>query len=93
MREDSDYKVGAPVVYVNQYGRPQNALVLIWWNGGVPASQFRASNGEPGCNLVLVSEDETKNDPCGRQIERETSVVHKSRQSAHGRYWRWPEEE
>jgi len=41
----------------------------------------------PGLNLVLVSNDEAKDDPYGRQIERETSVVHVSNQPAPGAYW------
>ena len=41
----------------------------------------------PGLNLVLVSNDEAKDYPYGRQIERETSVVHVSNQPAPGAYW------
>ncbi len=48
--------------------------------------------GEPGCNLVFVSSEVDKTDPYGRQIERATSVVHRSKQPAHGRFWMWPDE-
>jgi hypothetical protein len=52
-----------------------------WDEGG------KADMPTPSINLVYVTGDEAKTDPYGRQIERATSVVHKSGQSAHGRYW------
>lgn len=58
----------------------KRAEVIAQWVGR-PASV-------PSINLVYVSDDGTKTDPYGRQIERSTSVVHKSNQSAHGMYWR-----
>ena len=70
-------EVGSNVVYVDQYGKPHNALVTVVW--GDPT-------GQPGCNVVFVSADESKRDQYGSQIERETSVVHATLQSAHGRY-------
>ena len=42
----------------------------------------------PGVNVVLVSQDPKKDDPYGRQIERETSIPHQMNQVAHGFYWR-----
>ena len=42
----------------------------------------------PGVNVVLVSQDAKKDDPYGRQIERETSIPHQMNQVAHGFYWR-----
>lgn len=47
----------------------------------------------PCVNVVFCSLEGDKTDPYGRQIERETSVVHKQEQSAGGFYWRWPDEE
>jgi hypothetical protein len=41
----------------------------------------------PAVNLVYVNSDENYKDQYGRQIVRETSVVHKGQQSAHGRYY------
>lgn len=41
----------------------------------------------PSINVVFVSDDESQRDPYGRQIVRNTSVVHQSNQSAHGMYW------
>ena len=46
-----------------------------------------------GMGRVLgVIKDEKKTDTYGRQIERMTSVIHKSRQPAHGNYYIWPDE-
>jgi hypothetical protein len=47
----------------------------------------------PCINLVCVSSDEAKQDQYGRQIERETSVVHIRNNSAGGFCWQWPDEE
>lgn len=47
---------------------------------------------EPGCNLVLVNPDPLKEDTYGRQIDRETSVVHLSNNPAKGNCWCWPDE-
>jgi hypothetical protein len=47
---------------------------------------------ETCCNLVWVSGDEKRKDSYGRQIVRESSVVHKGSQPAHGNYWLWPDE-
>ena len=41
----------------------------------------------PAVNLVYVSADESKTDPYGRQVDRRTSVVHRSKQSAAGMFW------
>ena len=67
-------KIGASVVYVDEYGVEHDALVT---------NVFSAT-----CvNVVYVSGDETQSDSYGRQIKRETSQVHKSIQTAPGRYW------
>lgn len=50
--------------------------------------------GDPGCaNLVFVSDNESRHDDYGRQIERVTSIAHKSSWYVHGNYWRWPDED
>lgn len=38
-------------------------------------------------NLVFVTGDDSKTDPYGLQIERESSVVHRNDQGAHGNFW------
>lgn len=80
--------IGGGVIYVDAVGKPHNALLTAVWG------EVDETNGTyPGVNVVFVSGDETKDDPYGRQIERDTSVVHKGDQYAHGNYWMWPDEE
>lgn len=86
------YEVGEHVIYFDAYGKPHKALVTIWWMGVTEISEYRAENGEPGCNVVYVESDPLKDDSYGRQINRATSVVHKSKQNAHGFKWCWPDE-
>jgi hypothetical protein len=56
---------GAHIVFVDEVGVEHDALVTAPW-------------GLTCCNLVFVSGDTTKEDSYGRQIERRTSVAHKS---------------
>jgi hypothetical protein len=84
------YEIGQHVKYVDPYGVARDALVTIWWGD---VESYRSGAGEPGCNVVFVSNDPKANDQYGRQLEeRVTSVIHKSAQPAHGNYWCWPEE-
>lgn len=79
-------KVGDAVIFVDPYGKEHIALVTTSWGG---TTVHPGDDGpKPSVNLVFVSEDETKTDQYGRQIERNTSVVHQSNQSAHGMYWK-----
>ena len=89
---ERNYVIGAPIMWIDEHGVPHHALVTQWWTGNQEIREYRSENGEPGCNLVLVSSDETKKDQYGRQIEHKTSVVHKTKQSAHGWLWCWPDE-
>lgn len=86
------YDIGERVIYVDKWGIPRDALITIWWAGGQEVAEYRSANGEPGCNLAFISGDPNRDDSCGRQIERETSVVHKTHQPAHGFYWCWEDE-
>lgn len=72
--------VGDVVRYVDAVGKSHYALVTAVW-----ASAFE--NGAPSLNLVFVSDDESKTDPYGVQVERNTSVTHQSNQAAPGLYW------
>lgn len=83
------YEVGQHVMYIDSLGVAHKALVTVWW---MDVEFYRAENGEPGCNLLYVSGDQLKTDCYGRQIERSTSVVHKTKQSAPAFYWCWPDE-
>jgi hypothetical protein len=82
------YEVGQHVVFVDPYGKRRDALITIWWG----LDHYKAAGGEPGCNLIVVSDDEKKDDSYGRQTEHFTSVVHKTKQPAHGNYWCWSDE-
>jgi hypothetical protein len=73
--------VGDTVVYHDTKGLPHNALVTANWGG----------SDHPLLNLVFVSGNEDRTDNFGRQIERETSVPHKSF-GVLGRYWRRADE-
>jgi hypothetical protein len=66
--------VGAAVKYVDEVGVEHDALVTAAWS--------------PTCiNLVLVDLTPGQEDSYGQKIKRETSQVHKSLQTAPGRYW------
>lgn len=90
---EHEYKIGQHIIFVDPFGKRRDALVTIWWAGGSnEISAYRSANGEPGCNLVVVVDDEKKTDNYGQQTEHFTSVVHKTKQPAHGNYWCWPDE-
>jgi hypothetical protein len=83
---DRKLEIGNHVVYVDEHRVRHDALVTIVWENMNPG-------GEPGCNLVHVCKDESRDDSYGRQIDRPTSIPHKSGQPAPGIYWTWPDEE
>jgi len=89
---ERQYRIGENVIYVDKFGIPRDALITIWWTGGREISEYLNDTGEPGCNLAFISGDPSRDDSCGRQTERETSVVHKTLQPAHGFYWCWEDE-
>ena len=87
--------VGDVIIFADGYGRDRNALVVaVFGEAGVLESEHYPGGKRlsmPCLNAVWVSGDESKQDPYGRQIERDhTSIVHASDQQAHGIYWRWP---
>lgn len=77
---DLDIKVGDNVVFVDEHSKEHNAIVICAFSA--PHIKY------PSVNVVHVSDDESKSDSYGRQIERRTSVPHQSNQPAHGMYWR-----
>lgn len=84
--------VGDVVVFHGPCGEAHNALVTAYW--GEPTLPDGSVNPTLGClNLVFVSDDESRHDDYGRQIERNTSISYKSTEAVHGFYWRWPEDE
>lgn len=80
-------EVGQHVLFVDPLSRPRPAVVTaVWGQYKTPQSPI------PGVNVVIVSNDPSREDTYGRQIERETSVVHVSNQPAPGAYWCLPSE-
>ena len=89
------YYDGQPIRFVDPQGAHHDALVTRWWcwNGErytIPDAAWVQANGEPGCNLVYVTSDKSKEDPYGLQLERATSVTHQTKQAAPGNFWYWP---
>jgi hypothetical protein len=72
-------KVGQAVTFVDAHGKTRPALVLRVHGN---------EEDDPSINLIYVSGDKSRGDMYGRQIERETSVVHQRNQSSSGMYWR-----
>lgn len=107
---EKKYEPGIPVIFVDPYGVPRNALVTIWYCHYPTREEHMAAQQvskeswakqnppvdipllETCCNLVWVSTDVKRLDQYGQQIIRESSVVHKGSQPAHGNYWLWPDE-
>lgn len=89
MSEVKQPGTGEVVVYVDQHAKRHAALITAVH--GV-ATEFNGEINYPSLNLVFVTDEEGKTDPYGQQIERTTSVVHRSSQSAHGFYWEYPVE-
>ena len=67
-------QIGDMVVYMDGNGDSHNALVTNLLEGDL-------------VSLIFVSSDETATDEYGRQIERKTSVPHKSAASDGSAYW------
>lgn len=77
------------VIYVDPRAKRHPALLTSVHDSGCTAE---TEEEYPSVNLVYVGDDVSKHDPYGTQIERETSVVHRAHQSAHGNYWEFPGE-
>ncbi len=78
---EKELDVGDHVIYVDSIGRQRHAVLTSVFGDHPYGGTL------PCVNVVFASCDEDKHDPYGRQIERETSVVHKTVQPAHGCYW------
>ena len=75
--EEKTLQTGDVVVYRDEHGVDHNALVTI----------VHGNTAQSCINVVYLTEDETKHDSWGRQIERASSVQRKSEFTAHGRYF------
>lgn len=73
-------EIGQLITFVDEHRRELPALVTYVWPG--------MSGVADGCNVVIVSQDESRTDSCGRQIERKTSVPHQSSNPAPGYFWK-----
>lgn len=88
--------VGAPVVFVDAVGKPHPALITAihgiatWEPGQVDGKGFPTS--PPCINVVRTADDPAQLDQYGRQITRDTSVVYRTSQPAHGYYYTFPGE-
>jgi hypothetical protein len=88
----SKYRRGMHVIYVDSRGVPRDATVTNWWMGSSTGYKLDGGSQEPGCNVAFVSGDPAREDSYGRQIERQTSLIHHGSQPAHGNYWCWERE-
>ena len=89
-----ELKVGEAVEFVDSVGQSHSALVTevhgVYGHSCGTCKRQDGSDydaGQPSVNLLWVSGDETKRDGHGRQIERESSVVFRDHQGAHGMFW------
>lgn len=98
------FKIGCKVIFFDSLRRKHEALVTNWFHGGPDGQTLeeykQAYRGSPFytpcCNLLWVSSDSAKEDPYGRQVERQTSVSYGREQGMTpfvGNCWAWPDEE
>jgi hypothetical protein len=72
---EAQVKVGDVVIYTDEVRNDHNAIVTAIW-------------GQDCINVVFLSPDESKTDPYGRQIERQTSVARHTETNNYGRSFR-----
>lgn len=72
--QDEHYRAFCEANAGTEYAQPLETYLAIEWR-------------IPSINVVFVSDEDNKNDPYGRQIDRATSVCHERYQTAHGFYW------
>lgn len=70
-KENMRKQIGDTVTFIDDKRKEHNALVTAVWS-------------DTCINIVLVSDDESKTDQYGRQLERHTSVSHASLQTGEG---------
>ena len=87
-----EYTAGVPITYVDPHGVRRAALVTTWHCSNNREHWLASGNQETCCNLVWVTSDPRRTDSYGQQLVRESSVVHKGSQPAHGSFWTWPDE-
>lgn len=75
--EEKILEPGEVVTYYDEHGVPHQALVTI----------VHGNTSQSCINVVYISDDDTKRDSYGRQVERASSVQRKSEFTANGRYF------
>lgn len=93
-------QVGMTVVFMNEVREEQDALVTAV-HGTIAYDDSGKMLHAPCLNLVFVSTDQSKRDAYGVQIERKSSVVHRSSHAYHesvngspvGMTWRFVDEQ
>lgn len=90
-------KIGDHVIFFDQFGMPHDALLTAVW--GESSVREYTQDGKtvkedyyPSVNVLLISPDERREDSYGRQVERQTSVVHSNDQCAWGNFYCFPEQ-
>lgn len=100
------FKIGCRVVFFDSVRKAHDAIVTNWFHGGpdgqtvAELEQAAKERGQtspiylPCCNIVLVSDDASRTDPYGRQLQRHTSVSYGRQQGTPflGMCWAWPDE-
>jgi len=84
--------IGQPVYYVDEFNKAHHAIVIQVWHNQLHYTGGDIDHDKPGVNLVRINPKTDMDDQYGRQLLRETSIVHKKYQPANGRYWMYLEE-
>ena len=92
-------EIGYMVTFIDSRRVEHPALITAIWGEpegeaipAVPEVGQEAGVRWPCINLVFVTHDESRTDQYGRQIDRPTSIVHQSDNSAAGNCYRFPDE-
>lgn len=86
-----EVRVGQAVRVTDELGKVHDGLVTTIH--GYPSEAAAREAGltspyfKPSINSVFVTDDATKNDPYGRQIERLSSLQHRDTATAQGRFY------
>jgi hypothetical protein len=85
---ERELKTGMYVKVVDEVGQVHDGLVTNAWGTKTVADGAAG----PTINVLFVTDDATKTDPYGNQIERMSSCSHKKNSAAPGRYWYFSDE-
>lgn len=89
----SKMSIGAAIIVVDSIGKQHNGVLTNVFGQGTPEEHFAHYKSWPCANVAFVSDDESRKDNYGRQIERFTSFPHKSSMpGVSGMYFIFPDE-